>query len=255
MRLLRRVYRTLSAILFLPVLAAASTPVTIEALNANPSNTTSVLNLYCHNDDGQYFQSRIALIKSSDPNSDYAVSTGHGFTPTNGKSLTNCHVKSFGKSYQLSGIHIANAFVPGSATDWAIIKLPRIRDAGIVRYKLPNFSKPSQLAFQHQANLVTFPKARGLSHNSQTCLSLPAAYAGIKETNIMAHDCRVIAGQSGSPVAASHNGQDVLIGIHLGQSFILQSPVTRRPESFGYFRFFDQKMVQDIDLAVRNFKP
>ncbi len=233
----------------------ASTPVSIEALNANPSNNTSVLNLYCRDDDGRYFQSRIALINSSDPKADYAITTAHGFTPTNGKHLTNCYVRSFKHVYKLTDVFIANDFKPGSATDWAIIKLPRITKNDIVRYKLPEFSLPSQNAFKQQANIVTFPKARGLGHNSQTCLSLPGAYVGIIESNVLAHDCRVTGGQSGSPLATSYLGQDVLIGIHLGQSFIVQSPVTLRPERMGYFRFFDRVMVENIDTAIKEFGP
>ena len=238
----------------LSIWATASTPVSIETVRTAPSNTPSAINLYCHDGDESYYQSRIALFRSKNKTSDYAVTTAHGIGAAKNASLENCHVQLFDKKYALQDVYIPENYVAGKSTDWAIVRLPRIKESNVTRYTLPQFLNHSQDVFQHEPNLVTFPRARGLGFNMQTCLSLPSIFAGIEEKNILAHDCDVIAGQSGSPLSISQNGEDILIGIHLGKSFMLKSPLTKRPANFGYFRFFDDEIVREIDSVLRGFQ-
>lgn len=234
----------------------STVPVTSnEIIEARPSTDPSVLALYCKYDESRYYQSRVSLFQTRGETQSYGLTTAHGLVDQKDTLLTDCFVQDFkGVTYPIDNIFIPDAFEAGTSSDWAVISISVNPSETIIRYRLPEFSEGQEQEMRRSANVIAFPSARGLGYNGQTCLSLPAAYAGLSDENILAHDCRAIGGQSGSPVSVSYNGNDVLLGFHLGKSFILKSPVTKRPEHLGFFRFLDRQIVLDIDEAVRSLQ-
>lgn len=65
----------------------------------------------------------------------------------------------------------------------------------------------------------------------------------------MAHNCRAVAGQSGTPVSTPQNE---LLGIHLGTVWTVHSYFTGGPARYGYLRRLDGDMVKAIRRAAVN---
>lgn len=236
--------------------AYATTPISSDdLLNIRPSNDPSVLALYCHHSGNSYYQSRVAMVQSADRGKDYGLTTAHGLINQLGSVMENCFLRDFqGGRYPIANVYIPSDFIAGTSTDWAVLSIDRITVPGLVRFKLPEFSSDREKEIKVTTTSVTFPTARGLGYSGQTCMALPAAYAGLTADNILVHDCRAIGGQSGSPISTSHHDEDVLMGIHLGKSFVFKSPITKKPEHYGFFRFIDQDIVDDIQLALRSME-
>jgi protease YdgD len=109
------------------------------------------------------------------------------------------------------------------AADWAVLTLTAPLPAGI--RPLPPTGVPAP-----GTPLMTAGYAKGTSHimtADESCKALPA-----KASGLIANDCHVAAGASGSPlivmdgVVASVAGIEVAIGTHAGKDFALAVPVT-----------------------------
>jgi protease YdgD len=109
------------------------------------------------------------------------------------------------------------------AADWAVLTLTAPLPAGI--RPLPPTGVPAP-----GTALMTAGYAKGTSHimtADESCKALPA-----KASGLIANDCHVAAGASGSPLivmdggVASVAGIEVAIGNHAGKDFALAVPVT-----------------------------
>jgi len=252
------IMRSLSAFLVALVFAFSQAKATVpissdELLDIRPSQDPSVLALYCQISGKTYYQSRVALLQSPDAKYDYGITTAHGLVHQDGHELENCYVRDFsGGQFRLEKSFIPANYLAGSSSDWAIISLKKIKSKALLRYSLPAFSDNVERQIRGSATTVTFPSGRGLGFNGQVCLALPGAFAGVIDENILVHDCKAISGQSGSPISTTYGSEDVLLGIHLGKSFVIKSPITKKPEYLGFFRFADQALVAEITIVVRS---
>jgi len=224
------------------------------ALTARSIQDPSVLHLECRYAETSFYQSKIALIKTRDARFDYGLSTGHGMTIKDLEFAKDCRVIDHkGQHHALKAFYLPKTYAPGSETDWALIRLDKIRDDKIVRFQLPEVDALAEQDFRIKSNAVNFPKARGIGQNSQVCQSYPSHYIGLKARNLLVHDCRVLPGQSGSPVSVTTKESDLLIGLHLGTGFVMRSKVTGKAGRLGYFRFIDQVMVKEIDTIITRY--
>ncbi len=110
------------------------------------------------------------------------------------------------------------------AADWAVLTLTAPLPAEI--RPLPPTGVPAP-----GTPLMTAGYAKGTSHvmtADESCKALPMA----KTSGLIANDCHVAAGASGSPLivmdggVASVAGIEVAIGNHAGKDFALAVPVT-----------------------------
>lgn len=250
---LKQAYIALIALAFLlssNVFAASKIDKT-TSLQARSIQEPSTLHLECRVDESSFYTSKIALIKTSDRRFDYGLSTGHGMKIEGLNFSKDCLVIDYnGRQFNLLALYLPRAFSPGSETDWALIRLPRIRDDNIVRFQLPEYEHMTEEAFRANAQAINFPKARGIGRNSQLCQSYPSRVMGLMERNILVHNCRAVSGQSGSPISVSTNQVDLLIGLHLGTGFVMRSEISDKAGYLGYFRFIDNAMVEEIDIII-----
>ncbi len=211
----------------------------------------SALHLQCQFQEGAYYTSKVALIKTKDDRFDYGLSTGHGLSFEGMSFSDDCRVVDHqGQSHYLKALYVPHSFSAGSSSDWALIRLPKIKDESIVRFQLPVFKDKVDQSFQDQSQTINFPVARGIGRNAQICQSYPGDYMGLSDPNLLVHDCRVQPGQSGSPVSIGANEDNLLIGLHLGRGFILRSKITGKADLLGYYRFIDNNMVEEIDIII-----
>lgn len=250
--------RSLTCLVCFLVYVCANAATRIESNSlfaAEPSADSTILELRCYLGETHYYQSKLALIKTADHRFDYGLSTGHG-VQIDGLDFSNdCIAQDYkGQNYRINALYVPQDIAPGGERDWALIRLEKVKASEIVRFSLPSFHLASADAFRNTIQKVTFAKARGIGFNTQICQSLPADHAGMDEGNILAHNCRAISGQSGSPISVSLDNQPILVGIHLGTGFVMHSKYTGKSESLGYFRFIDSNMVSEInDVITRHF--
>jgi len=238
----------------LSIYCYASVPVVNpDVMEVSSFDETSVLSLYCQLAPDQYFQSRLAILETLDKDFDFGLTTAHGLVDENERILTNCNVLGLdGKLHPIEMTFVPMNYGAGTETDWAVLKVRKFKDEDLRRHKLPLFSEALIREFKTAANLVQFARSRGIGVNNQNCMSLPGDFAGLKSGSILVHDCRAFPGQSGSPLTLRIENQSTIVGIHLGKSFIVRSPVTQKPENLGYFRFVDPEFVLEIESAIRS---
>lgn len=207
---------------------------------ADPNLQTHMLRLECTGPDGTEGMSRLAVLDVGDPKYDFGFVAGHAVP-----SERPCFVKDFvgGKS-KVSLIHLAENYQAGEQSDWAVIRFKKIKTKGLVRYTLEPVEEIGSLLDKE----FSFARARGLSENSQKCkLSILNFSAGRRH---VAHDCRAVEGQSGSPITRKLDGKFKLVGIHIGNLWMFKSPETGRPDKKGYINLLDQKTVAEIDTVI-----
>lgn len=197
----------------------------------------------------QEYQSKAVVLNI--PNSltrdtiDYALVTAHGLENTD-----TCFVKDFnGNSRKVIKSIIAKKYKVATDTDWALVSFKRIKGAHIERYDIDNYVQDITALDNYP---VSFAEARGLPQNTQKCKVAVLALRNIKQESRLfaSHDCRAIAGQSGSPITLNENGQHKLIGLHLGNIWTLYSPITGKPSRLNFMRPFDKKMSAEIKTML-----
>ena len=179
-----------------------------------------------------------------------AVTTGHGLIDPYGNVFSNCEIMGpSGRTYPVRSIKLAPNYQPGTTTDWAVISFEKLHKESVQHYVVMsdiNGGAAENLA--RRKIPVLFSKARGLPQNGQSCTLYPKKYAGFTEAHydgFLAHNCRAIPGQSGTPVSVMSNGRPILVGIHIGHSFVLKvQGVERPPRFFGYMRIIDANMLE-----------
>ncbi|WP_026940636.1 trypsin-like serine peptidase [Hellea balneolensis] len=183
-----------------------------------------------------------------DPKDDFAIVTGHGL-----KGGKDCFIQDFhGNNRQVKGRVYANNYKAGTDTDWALISFKAIKGSHIKRYKLESYVSDTELL---NNTVISFAQARGLPQNNQNCrLALVEIPMPKESRSLFTHDCNAIPGQSGSPLTQNINGEDKLIGIHLGQIWTLLSPITGSPGILRYMRPFDEDMSRDVKTAIRQLQ-
>lgn len=223
-----------------------------QARSEDRASTWNAQNLYCQAFDDKFYRSKLVLIQTTSQHFDYALTTAHGIEKGQYDRFSSCFIRhSSGEKVNLVDVYIPDDYKAGTQSDWAVIKLEKVKQKHVARFKL-HVEDSEQ--FSHGKSIaVTFPKARGINDMSQNCRAMSSAYLGVRNEQILAHNCRAIGGQSGSPVFVKYEAEDMLIGIHLGKSFVYRSPITRKPEYLGYFRVIDKDMIAEINHAVASF--
>lgn len=181
-------------------------------------------------------------------NRDFAIVTGHGL-----EEGAECYVSDFqGNSHKVLSTTFASDYKSGTDTDWAVISFKKIKGPHIVRYPVEEYL--SGLSSLNNKN-VSFAQARGLPQNNQKC---QLAVMNVKSINnispFIGHNCRAIGGQSGSPITSYESGQHKLIGLHLGNSWTLKSPITGKPGKINFLRPYDQDMYLEVRKMLRELK-
>lgn len=230
-----------------------------ELSNSMQLQKTHMLVLKCMTDDFKVRQSRIAVLDVGREGQwrrhDAALVSGHGLQAPEGGISENCFVQDFEGSTEPVVIkRLAPNYTPGKAADWGVITFKRVKTPNLIRYSLRSMPWSKFSAVGHE---VQFAQARGLPENSQSCNLLERKYAGFTGDGfegVFAHTCRAISGQSGAPLSLRYGGANVLVGIHLGHSWMLRAPVTGRPTNQAYMRALDDKMIGQIHTILDEIK-
>lgn len=184
--------------------------------------------------------SRVAVLDIGDQKYDFAFATGHAVP-----SERPCIVRDFvGGQSRVSLIKLADGYKSGETTDWAVIRFDKINTKGLVRYALNPIEDIEALAEKE----YTFAQASALPENSQKCSLSILDFS--EDHRRVVHDCRAIPGQSGSPITRWVDGVPMLVGLHIGHLWMLESPITRRPDRKGYINLLDQKTVGEIEAVI-----
>ncbi len=208
-----------------------------------------MLILKCANSETTHMKSRLAVLQTDhSPTSDYAIVTGHGLP-----LQKPCYVQDFyGQRKPVDVIDYAKDFAVGTNNDWAIIRFEKMETKNLIRYPL---SPITQHIKDFNSAHVKFAQARGLPNNAQNCRlfhqETPSPLYNLEQYSLF-HDCQVVSGQSGSPLTYKIEGQDYLVGLHIGTLRFLRSPQTGRPQLLGHIALFDEIMVQDIKTMIEN---
>ena len=180
---------------------------------------------------------------------DFAIVTGHGL-----KTDADCYVSDFqGNSRKVLTKTYAKNYKSGTETDWAIVSFKRIKGSHIKRYNMESYLETPSSSL-HNAPIL-FARARGLPQNSQTCkVAVVALKTQDKSRPIFSHTCQAVPGQSGSPLTQASDGQDHLIGLHLGYLWMLRSPLTGKPGQVNIMRPYDKQMADEIKDSLNELK-
>lgn len=204
---------------------------------------THMLRLNCsgpvESDQGRL--SRIAVLDTGNPVYDFALATGHAVPEDR-----PCEVRDFvGGRSDVDLIKFADDYRPGEHTDWAVIMFGKIDTPNLVRYSLEALGDFENL----EGQAVQFAQARGLPENNQNCNLTILDFS--ENRRRVVHDCRNIVGQSGSPVTRIVEGENRLVGLHIGQLWMYESPKTGRPDRKGYINLLDQNTVSEIQSVIQ----
>ena len=224
------------SLILLALIGCQTTSPNPEELNG----FTHVLRLECVGGNAPNLQSRIGALDTNNPIYDFALVAGHAVPVER-----PCVVKDFfGRKSNVSLIRLADGYKSGEDTDWAIIRFKKIKTPNLVRYPLEPFEINGPL----NEIRVRFAQAFALPENTQDCRLTTLEFPN--NTQRISHDCRAIAGQSGSPLTTIVDGKHKLVGLHVGHLWMLDSPETRRPDRKGYINVFTSDMVADIKQVI-----
>ncbi len=202
-----------------------------------------MLRLQCKAADDFKLLSRVAVLNIGLESYDYGLITGHGVPPDR-----PCQVLDFeGRSAPVSVISLAQNYKIGAQTDWALIRFEKINTPRLIRYDLVPFTDTTALDNMR----VEFAQARGLPENRQSC-NLEILDFSENERRV-SHNCRSVPGQSGTPVTRRIDDRDTLVGLHIGQLWMLESPRTGRPDKKGYINLFNVETVDEIKALIETY--
>lgn len=238
----------------------ASSVISLDHKNPHiPSSQIHTLAIQCPYEGKTVMASRLAVLETSKTwksgTLDAGLTTAHGLLGKDGQPLEGCYILDFtGKKHKVRTIKAADDYIAGSATDWALVTFKRIKNPDMVRYAVADPMSAERFDLMAEDRLpVLFSSARGLPQSGQNCSLYPRRYAGLtsdKYRGLLLHDCRAISGQSGAPVSIKRGGKDVLVGMHLGNMFVLQSPYMSRPATHNFMRILDDDLRADIVKAI-----
>ena len=199
-----------------------------------------MLRLICEGAEASHLQSRVAILDIDHEKYDFGFAAGHAIPPER-----PCKIRDFNRrSKSVDLIKFADSYQSGEKTDWAIIRFKKISTKGLVRYQL---EPVEDLALLDQKTF-SFAQARGRSENAQNCNLTELNFHNGRQR--ITHDCKAIPGQSGSPVTQLVDGKHKLIGLHIGQLWMLESPETGRPDRRGYINLLDVETVNEIKSVI-----
>jgi len=199
-----------------------------------------MLRLQCAQFGDLQTHSRIVVLDIDHPKYDYALAAGHAVPEDR-----PCKALDFeGRDSDIDLIQFAAGYESGAQTDWAVIRFERINTPKLTRYKLEPLGDETSL----EGTTIKFADARGLPENGQICrLEILRFREGFRR---IVHDCRSIPGQSGSPVTRRVDGEDQLVGLHVGQLWMIESPASGRPDRRGYINLLNSEMVEEIENVI-----
>lgn len=245
----------------------ASSTVKYEKRKPTPqhSSTNSIL-VQCFLSETRVKTSRAAVLQIVENQSflkdlDIAITTGHGLIDEHGKIISGCEVRGpSGKTYSVEAIKLAPGFKPGTTADWAVLTFKKMHKEQVERYSVARDVSGTDIEKLAARNMqVLFSTARGVPQNGQNCDLFPRKYAGLTKAwhqGLLAHTCRAIPGQSGSPVSVVRDGRPVLLGIHIGNSFVLKvQGVEQLPRFYGYMRAVDTALLETLAGMMRDLEP
>jgi len=235
-----------------------------NTLITNPSGAGAA-KMRCYINEKQFLLSVVTIMQldnkaSKFRNKDVAVTTGHGLVGPSGKILDNCFVYGpSGRRYQVRVKKLAPGFKNATPSDWAVIVIDKMRDKNLVRYAVdPELSYNQFENLAREKAVVKFSTARGILVNGQKCHLYPRNYASLNRKiydGIVPHSCKSIRGQSGSPVSVSAVDQNILVGIHVGQSFSLPiANVTDRARWYGFMRIVDDDLLVTLSSLLNDIE-
>lgn len=206
-----------------------------------------MLVLKCANSETSVFLSRLAVLDIPQSRKmDFALVSGHALP-----LQRPCFVQDFeGQRRNVDLIDYAKNYKVGTTHDWALISFRKMKTKNLIRYPL---SPITDHIIDFKTADISFAKARGLPENSQICRLLPLIGPLKTHTNAPSpyfHNCRAIPGQSGSPMTTQVNGQDYLVGLHIGRSWFFKSPYTGRADRHGSVALFSSEMVDEINDII-----
>lgn len=203
-----------------------------------------MLRLRCALETDISLQSRIAVLDIPHSKYDFALAAGHGVPADR-----PCDAQDFnGARERVDIIRFAENYEAGEKTDWAVIRFPRIKNPNLTRYRLEPLADLENL----EGVEVRFAKALGLSENSQRCNLTLLRFSETDQK--VAHDCRGVPGQSGSPVTRIVDGEHRLVGTNVGQLWMFKSPKTGRPDRKGYVNLLDKDIVAEIESVIADIR-
>lgn len=213
---------------------------------------THAIFLKCRLGENRISQSKGAILDLpkglSESKKDFALVTGHGLHPK-----ADCYISDFqGNSRKVLTKTFAKDYQSGTPTDWALISFKRIKGPHIKRYNLENYlENPSTL----NDTAISFARARGLPQNDQNCKIAVIALKTRKVSQpVFSHNCRAIPGQSGSPLTQEFEGDNHLIGLHLGNVWTLKSPLTGKPGRLNILKPYDKQMADEVRQTLNQMK-
>jgi len=227
----------------LPALIIIMALMSCQSVPRSDDKLTHMLRLMCGTSQENIEKhSRVAVIRTADPDYDYGLTTGHGVPEDR-----PCIVRDFeGRLSSVISIQYAPDYKSGTPTDWAILKFKPIKTPGLVRFEM----EPTEFNPAINGMEVNFAKAFALPENFQHCqlelLDLKS------ETPWVSHNCRSIPGQSGSPVSITKDGKEKLIGLNIGTIWLVQNPNTGRPSKNGYLFLLNAATVQKIENTIQD---
>jgi len=238
------------------LITASPTPISPAVGKTSPSDADiNSVRIICYGSKNRGQASRavvLQMVAASSVTSKYdvAITTGHGLLGIDGHIFKDCRVnRPGGEQHTIVAAKLATGYKQGTSTDWAIIIFDKMKKNEVIRYGVGfdlKSDKIQQLATKQTT--VLFSQALGTPKNYQACHLLPRQYAGLNQpsqANLLAHNCRAIAGQSGSPISIVREQQNIVLGIHIGHTMIYGHPTPRSPLRFqGYMRVVDQEFLE-----------
>lgn len=191
------------------VAARASDVQAVRAFSENDRRFGTVAIICPTEDQGVRMVSRgFAVRLGAVDHYDVVVASRHASGPAADSDITACSVRAPGGSYSPIADYRRAGVYHDEGDDWVVIRTATRLPAEVRRLPLVRLKRGSSLA-SHIAILANRPRTG--------CAVLIGHQVTLGRGRLFAHDCTTRPGLSGAPVVIAHNGQNAVIGFHVGQ--------------------------------------